>query len=162
MRLYVAEGSGLDSKNVIPGNEKFPAPNELYASVLLLSSSQVGSKETLRKYDGITNRGKTYGYFRTIYSVQWYYKGAIAAASRFRNYCGSDMGLLNAERFNIAITNYSDIRRIDVLEDADLEERTNIDLTVDHVGRIDQDIGVIREVDVDFNRFKEFSIKINN
>ena len=93
LRWWVALGSGLTPSMVQPANSGQPAPNEDYATLLMVRDSQPG-KPVQRRVIG--NDGDvdetTIAVVRGRYSVQWYRDGAADRASQFRVWVYSTRG----------------------------------------------------------------------
>ena len=93
VRAFVARGSGLDSKLVIPSEQGAPVPNALFASVLLITDDANDNPTALE----IVRNGK---YFRAYqqtrlatFSIQFYGKNAVRTCSQFCLWVGTDKGL---------------------------------------------------------------------
>ena len=98
VRAFVAEGSGLDSDHVIPGNAKGPRWKDRYASLLL----RTDQRRSYPEHRGLCNAaGLLTGTLqveprRAIYSLQFYRDGAVELAERFDRWAQSEVGLLQA------------------------------------------------------------------
>ena len=144
VRRIVAEGSGIDSSLVIPGNDPHPAPQSLYASVLLVNSWVQGAA-----YDGGTVRDEVTSLdvpsvvlnVTSVYSVQWYREGAMDVGVRFRMWCESSDGASRIAERGMLLSRCGDLRRLDFVISSNYEERAGLDLTLRHV----QSMGVVRD-----------------
>jgi len=132
LRGFVATGSGIDVMLVmpgddLPGDDKGPAPKTAYASVKYVEGSRDGYPAV--RYD--TNGLATIATPKTsLYSVQFYRAGAIAAAEAFEAWVESPLGLDAATEAGFQIEFPLELRRLDTLISDVSEERVGIDLTV--------------------------------
>ena len=125
IRSYVAAGSGLRSQVVIPGNDVGPAPQELYASVLLIHQEIRGIPANI--FDGEAE-GRTLATVHGRYSVQWFRSGARDAAFRLAVWISSSVGLEAAVSRGFTMLRVSDVRQLDELVSDAWEERAGLDL----------------------------------
>ena len=148
IRWWVALGSGLDPKYVQPGNSGRPAPNEPYATVLLINSSQPG--RPWRDGSLIDHAGEpdddmisetTVAVVRGRYSIQWYREGAADMAAQMRVWAHSSLGTeaalagylplprlayyhgIDGPFVPFAVQKLSDPSRLDLIVADDYEER---------------------------------------
>jgi len=153
IRAYVAEGSGLDPENVIPGNENAPSPNKLYATVLLIDDSEIGTnQEIVGDADDMNNFKApvtTLGSQVARYSVQFYRPGAIDACKAFRKYKSTPLGKLFLQGNNITLKLGSEIQRIDAIISDEFEERARIEIEVRYQDSLVQSLDTIGTVNVD-------------
>ena len=100
VRALVAAGSGLDLNQVIPGNDGGPAPDGLFASVLLIHQDTEGIPATPMRLraDELSLDAPTIATVTGRYSVQWFRRGAHDAARRFATWVWSPAGLAHARR----------------------------------------------------------------
>ena len=149
IRSYVAMGSGLPSHLVIPGNDHGPAPQELYASVMLIHQDIRGIP--VNQFDGEAEI-RTLATVRGRYSVQWFRDGAREAVVRFAVWTSSPEGLQAAGSRGFTVHLVSDIRQLDELVSESWEERSGIDIdigflyslehSVDSFGAVGVELGV--------------------
>ena len=131
VRRFVADGTGLDSKWVIPGNDDGTRPEVPYASVLLVEDTGEGHADmTYRPDDTIM-----YGHTQRIawYSVQFYRKGASVLALRLASWVETQTGLDRAESYGFSVADEGlplTPRRLDDEVDSQWEERVVVDLRV--------------------------------
>ena len=99
VRAYIAEGTGLESNLVRPGNAKGPRPKDPYATLLL----QNDQRRSYPEHRGLCN---TAGIFtgtlqveprRATYSLQFYRDGAVDLAEAFDRWAQSEIGLIQAQ-----------------------------------------------------------------
>ena len=101
VRAFVAEGSGIDTSLVMPGNRNAPTPiitDGAWATVLLVSDQPQG--QTFGRDENEGWRIWTVQYRVAIFSVQFFSQpdgGAVESAARFCLWCGSDDALIAAE-----------------------------------------------------------------
>ena len=95
VRAFVARGSGLATKRVRPGNQNAPWPDELNATVLRITDRAEGRAIPRDEDDGDTIANHQHRIAR--YSIQFFGKGAVAAADRFVAWAESDEGILAAQ-----------------------------------------------------------------
>lgn len=153
LRAFVALGSEIDRRFVIPGNDSGPVPPGLFASVTLIHDSTEGQpNETLRDTaDGV--RADLAITHRATYSIQFYRKGANATAAAFVAWLDSPLAKLEEDRvlpeFNYArfrVVNPLTIRNVTEIITDEFEERVAIDLTIDYAQPYSQDVGRVEEV----------------
>lgn len=157
VRAYVAEGSGLEGSHCIPGNEKAPAPKELYASVLLIDEHPHGTTwDRPRRTNELTSlEGEPTGDLdvyesNTVrYSVQWYREGARDAGRRFKLWARSPIGRDGASKRGLTFMGYSDLRRLDAIEDTGYEERVGLDLEIGIVTTYREEPGHVETARID-------------
>ncbi len=101
IREYVAQGSGLITQQVIPGNSKGPRELSTYASVLLMSDDRLNYpiRTQRTRMDGGRMMGYTDDlvYRRARYSLQFYREGATDRAVQFDTWAMSENGLTWAQ-----------------------------------------------------------------
>ena len=138
IRKFVATGSGIDSKWVIPGNDNAPSPRAPFASVLLITDNADGLPAIREADEGDDDvRLHNTRDRRATYSVQFYRKGAHENASKFVAWAVSDVGNLAAEEFGFRAQRVGDVRQLDDVVSDDFEERCGLDLTLDYQ-RVDE------------------------
>ena len=169
IRWWVAMGSGLTPQYVMPGNSGRPAPNESYATVLLISTSQRGRPVHVlrRDDDGIDLVERTEAIINARYSLQWY-RGEAAAdhASRFRTWAYSTQGrhscatgrsvLPNVSEYHgiggefvpFVMMNLTDPARLDAIISGDEEPRYTATLDIQHVQVLEAALQRIAETDI--------------
>ena len=98
IRAFVAQGSGLEARDVRPGNFAGPRPKDPYATLLL----RTDQRRSYPEHRGLCNAaGLLTGTLqveprRAIYSLQFYRDGAVELAERFDRWAQSEVGLLQA------------------------------------------------------------------
>ena len=101
IREYVAEGSGLSTQHVIPGNSKGPREIVTYASVLLMSDDRLNYPIRAQRHRMIGGQMTGYTddlvYRRARYSLQFYRAGATENAVQFDTWAMSENGLTWAQ-----------------------------------------------------------------
>ena len=130
VRGYIADGSEMDSKYVIPGNDNGPAPEQQYATCLLITSGR-DSMNWSRAYE--SNAQTVVAVYTSLtlkYSVQWYRKGSRDAAEAFRAWASSPLGQNSAERRGLTFYRTSDLRQLDAMISDQWEERVGLDLMI--------------------------------
>ena len=90
VRMYVAKGSGLDPKDVIPGNDPHPRPYVSYATLLPFNDRRTGYPARLQDEDAEMTSSSSYR--RASFSLQFYRKGAMDYARDFVIWCESEIG----------------------------------------------------------------------
>lgn len=145
VRGYVAQGSGLPSDKVVPGNEMIadnvlvgdadlrvrnapPLPAQPYASALLIDDAGVGHPE-------LTAYGDMLGFRqlrRATYSVQFYGDQAMSLARRFDAWSRSAIGL-DAELYQPFRLERMTVRQMDAIVDDEPYGRAGIDLVLMYV-----------------------------
>ena len=96
VRRYVALGSGLLNRNVIRGNTNARRPADVYATVLPISDQ--GAAYPISGQVAGEPGTVTMVYYRSLFSVQWYYDDAMGYAKAFDVWTKSPRGLDVAER----------------------------------------------------------------
>ena len=151
IRAYVAAGSGLDpGKHVIPGNDKGPAPKELYATVLLVTSTGQGVPYRIVSNANVDVNDETVRTVRAQYSVQWFRKGARDAAQQFATWTSSFAGIQDAAERRLTFLGVSAVRQIDLIVSDDWEERAGVDLDVGYLESVTQQTTAIESVGIGF------------
>ena len=130
VRSYVAAGSGLQSEAVIPGFDNGPAPETLYASVLLIHQDIQGVPVTV--FDGGAE-ARTVATMRGRYSVQWFRRGARNAALSFAIWASSPEGREAADTRKLTYIRVSDIHQLDELVSEAWEQRAGLDLDLGYL-----------------------------
>lgn len=148
VRAYVAEGSGLASAAVIPGNDSGPSPTEPYATVLLVASRQDGVNPARCRVEGGEVRATVLSSIESTWSVQWYREGSRDRARAFRLWADSPLGVLDAGRRGLTFRRCSDVRQIDEIVSETWEERAGLDLVVGLVQTAEQNLGLMETVPV--------------
>ena len=146
LRAFVAEGSGLESKNVIPANDSNPVPLDPFATVLVVD-------ETDRSYFDRIERDTNFTYTnnertgvedtdiredlsvqrRARVSVQFMRRGAVDNLDDFILFIGSTDSLILEEGYGFRTQMPYEQRRLDTVISDRYEERAGIDLVVDYV-----------------------------
>ena len=93
LRWWVALGSDLAPSMVQPANSGQPAPNEDYATLLMVRDTLPGKPVQRRVIRGDSDIDETtIAIVRGRYSVQWYRDGAADRAAQFRVWVYSSRG----------------------------------------------------------------------
>ena len=130
VRAMVAEATGIPNSNVIPGNDNHPAPNSLYATVLIISITGEGiDSEVARDADDDTEtdlniKGNRIGNF----SVQIFRAGAADAIESLLSFGASSVGQIWLEENNLTWRKASDTRILDAVMGSKWEERRSVDI----------------------------------
>ncbi len=127
VRAFVAAGSGIDPKNVIPGDDNNPRPNVLYATVKPITDRTIGvPQEVYRPGAGNPNTEVDVhisSWESPVYSVQFYRDGARDAAKRARLYAHNPEARRILAQSGLAWRTASDITNINDLLSTKYEER---------------------------------------
>ena len=129
VRGLVATGSGLNTKFVIPGNDKGQRPSVTYASVLPMPDTRLGYPQN----DPISTGVRTTTWRVRNYSVQWYRDDAYDTALRFEAWSSADPGLDALEVENVRFVRPFYIQRLDNIVSDHYEERAVMTLGVKYV-----------------------------
>ena len=114
LRNYIAEGSGLDPHYVARPDKTTPVSFKLpYATVLNLSHREQGTP-ILHQLPAPGFGTTQLQYFRSTYSVQWFYDAAEANALAFSLWSKSEFGLTAAENAGFRLDWPLNIQRLDV------------------------------------------------
>ena len=150
VRGFVAAGSGLESRRVRPGNSDGPAPNELYATVLLIHQAIDGIPETPLRLSAEGERldAETHANVRSRYSVQWFRPGAHDAAKRLSVWASSPTGRDLASSLGLTFIRVSDIRQLDDIVSNAWEERAGLDLDLGYIQTLAQTVDYFRDTPV--------------
>ncbi len=149
VRAYVAEGSGLLRQRVRPGNAPGLAPQDLYATVLLIQADHLGIDSIVLTPDALDEtivQAIVLGAIWATYSVQWFRTGARDAAMTFHQWASSPLGQLSAEQRGLTYQRCSAVRQLNEIVSEEWEERAGLDLTLSYAQRTDQQIGTIQTV----------------
>ena len=142
IRHFVAQASGLEWNDVIPGNEGGKRPDGVYASVTPRTPQFNGSSN-------IRDGGVTAQSVSIPYDVAWFGKEGYGAALRFRlwtkGYAGVDYqvsppivtGASDMPAFPFTVSGISELQNIsvqswpfDTIDDADFEQRWQCEMWV--------------------------------
>ena len=160
LRAFVAEGSGLATDHVIPGNDRGPRPGMPYASLLLSDDPRLAYPVRYQQPgDEMTT---TVSYRRANYSLQFYRDGAAGRARDFCVFAESEIGLTMAEDgilrrdangmvigpaldggFRVVQTPPLSVQRLDEITGDAFEERAVVNLVIDYAHTADQPTGQI-------------------
>lgn len=147
VRAFVAQGSGLNAHSgVIEGNSRGKRPSGTYADLLLIDDVPQGLAAHQQEDNGQT---VTQNWYRATFSLQFYRKGAVDRARRFRMWAESELGLMAADDSNFRVVFPLTVQRLDLPVEAAIEERALIDFAVDYVHHIQQQTGIIDDIAVD-------------
>lgn len=126
----VSKATGIEISNVIPGNDNAPAPNSLYATVLVISITGEGiDSEIARDASDDTEidlniKGNRIGNF----SVQIYREGAADVIESLLSFGASSVGQYWLEQNNLTWRRASDTRNLDAVMGGEWEERRSVDI----------------------------------
>lgn len=126
----VAEATGIERSNVIPGNDNAPAPNSLYATVLVISIAGEGvDSEVARDASDDTEtdlniKGNRIGSF----SVQTYRDGAADAIESLLSFGATSVGQIWLQENSLTWRKASDTRNLDAVMGSKWEERRSVDI----------------------------------
>ena len=150
IRAYVAAGSGLASSQVIPGYTDGPAPNGLYASVLLINEAIQGIPGTIFNLSesGQGLKAPVRATVRASYSVQWFREGSRDAARRFSVWASSPAGRELAAARGLTFLSVSDVRQLDDIVSDAWEERAGLDLEIGYIQMLTQALDYIEAAPV--------------
>ena len=151
IRAYVAAGSDLDADtHVFPGNDKGPAPKELYATVLLVTSASQGVPYRIVTNADVDLDDETVRTVRAQYSVQWFRDGARDAAQQFATWTSSFAGIQDAAERRLTFLGVSAVRQIGLIVSDGWEERAGLDLDVGYLESVTQQTTAIESVGIGF------------
>ena len=147
LRAYVAQGSGLPTEQVVPGNERATRPYAPYATLLRINNSRLAWPVS-RYASGVTT---TASYRRNHYSLQFYRKGASDYSLAFLVFVASEIGQTVAEDGGFEVVQEPPLtdERLDDMAGDDLEERVLINMPIDYIHVATQDTGTIDQFDGD-------------
>ena len=149
IRRWVAAGSDIDDRFVIPGNKDAGSPNRLYATVLLITPSLRGTawKRTLTVNGQTVERTRAFA--EDLYSVQWFRDGARDAARRFSVWSQSEAGRISASVRSFTFMGVSRIRQIDSIISTKWEERYGLDLKITYFQTLDLPVETFAGISVE-------------
>ncbi len=150
VRSFVARGSELHTRQVIPANDGRSALLGFYATVLMISPSVQGIPESHRSLSSVPGEIDvlTTGSIRARYSVQWFREGAMDAARRFSIWTSSPEGLEAAAELGIATLLVSEVRRVDDIITLEFEERASLDLDIGYRERVTTSVNKLEGADI--------------
>lgn len=136
IRRYVAAGSGLERTHVIPANAPGPAPDGVFATVLILRTEQMGhpysadyvprdSPDDVRRVVEIARQSEC--------SVQFHRTGALEAAKRLSIWTATEAAKRSEVESAFRLVSDFTIMRLDERVGPSFEERASLDLTINHV-----------------------------
>ena len=137
IRDFVAAGSGIPIRFVIPGNADIPRPKQLYATVLWIDGEPRMVDQT---------RLRTSLEIEDVFSVQWYRDGAQAAARRFIVWAQSDLALLEQQRGGFRVVRPFGLRNLDYVVSNKFEQRVGLDMRVRWCYALSEDSGTVQEL----------------
>ena len=140
LRAYIAEGSGLAGRYVIPGNDRGTSPKSPYATVLALNHWQVGT-QILHQLPAPLFGTTSLQYMHSTYSVQWFYDAAEVNALAFSLWHQTEFGLTAAEKAGFRLDWPLHIDRLDVPFGDGWERRMRLDLGLQWAYSAAQDTG---------------------
>ena len=143
-RSFVAIGSNLLTTLVLPGNDDGPAPQDLYATVLLIDDQKM-FQSIYSEHDNILYQRDAR---RAFFSVQFYRAGAMDAADRFAAWGESEVALDEAQKRHFTLWKLMPIRRIDRIITSANQERAGIDALVDYWCDTRHDPGIAEHVPI--------------
>ncbi len=127
VRGYIAEGSGLPTDHVIPGDSNGPREPDAYASASLIGTRRTGSPI----YEDLGDDGVLHGIrHEARFTVNWYRDGAHSNALAFVAWSESEVGIAAAGNDNISIGGGIELRDVDLLVQGRVEERAQADIVV--------------------------------
>lgn len=136
LRAFVARGSGLESKFVIPSRQDGPAPTAPYATVFPYLRTALASAYTLTdRTDPDAPRERTYQNAALRASVRFFRSGSLNRADRFQLWAYSPMGRLVATSHGLTFQRTTQVRDITQRVSAKWEEGAQLDLFMMHALR---------------------------
>ena len=147
IRAFVAEGSGLDPKYVIPGNDPHPRPSTPYATLLRIPPDVRRAYPV--RYQQANGTTTSISYRRAAFSLQFYRKDSMELADAFVIYAESENGLTMAEDGEFAVVQVPALsweRIDDIIGDA-YEQRALVNLMIDYARTTSQNTGVIDQIE---------------
>ena len=131
IRKWVADGSDIDSENVLPGQQDIPRSDGVFASVLLIDDEEQSLPIEV-DFPTLTHHHLDVRLVRrAMYSVQWYREGAVAAADRFQLWANSSLGTMAAQEAGFALDEIH-LRQLNEPISQAWEERAQADVTLDY------------------------------
>ena len=127
VRQFVAVGSGLPERCVIPSRTDGPAPKDNYATLLLFHRRPLGQRYTIGD--------RFYQHTRASFSVQFYRKGAADYAECFEVWAGSPLAQLEARKRGLIFVNTSGARELSQVISSKWEERVALNLVMTYTPR---------------------------
>ncbi len=155
VRGFIAIGAGLPGNYVIPGNDNAPAPQSVFASLLLLTDDVVGFP-VIQIIDRGEEEGLQYRQRldrRALYSLQFFRDGASAAAYKFIAWAASDLGVQEAAARGFRGQRFGGVRQIDAAVGDIWEKRIGLDLMVDYWQYDDFDIHALESAPIEVAGF---------
>ena len=131
VREIVAEGSLLNPKNVIPGNDSSPSPSGAYATVLPMLYARPGIDSSIIEIDNVNTpnedvRERLVGLLVGTWSVQFYREDAYLRALRFHQWCYSSQASDYMQERSLSFVDCSDIKQIDKIVSWNWERRAGV------------------------------------
>ena len=164
LRKWVAAGSGLADQDVIPGETDGPAPNGLYASVILITPRIVGLPYVRRERneDGIQIDQDTIALVRDRYAIQWHRSEVIGingedvrihatdVGRQFTVWASSPKSLELAAEKGFTLHRVTDIRPLDEIDrGGKWEERIGVEVDVGYTQHLVQPLNPIEIINID-------------
>ena len=151
VRRYVAQGSGVEPKYVLPGfKDGQPVPDEVYATVLLIDDRQLGYVgEAVVDDPDDEHNTLTYqrNFKRAVFSVQFYRAGALATAHRFVAWMQSPFSQEYEGLYCFSPQPPFIVRDLSDIIGDDWEGRASLDLSLDYAADYRYSTGRIETAD---------------
>jgi hypothetical protein len=140
VRELVAEASGIDINNVIPGNDSDPSPNNLYATVLEITTISEGIDSEVQRNSVTPNKVEMHskGNRIGVFSVQFFRDGAADAIRNLAAWPSTSVAQIWLNENGITWKRLGDIRNIDAVIATKYEQRRSVDIEIRYTSlRID-------------------------
>lgn len=137
---------------VIPSNANFPAPTETYATALQISDLRDGYSFNDNVYNQTEDKNiiTTYSNRQVTYSIQIYRDSNVLGLARFLSfYAATPNGEYYLSKNGLTLIDWSNIRDLTTLIDAEMEPRASIDLTFGQVVTFTQEVNRMVEINID-------------
>lgn len=161
VQTYLAAAMGIPGPRVIKGKDAGnPAPNELYATYIILADRELGvdNIRTTAKGDGTLMDHSIRGEREVTYSVQTYREGAEDAIRRLQNFHLRPDGERALFQNSLFFNEIGDIREIGSIISGEWEERFATEIIFTVVTTDTDEINSIGSVGITINESAETDI----
>lgn len=147
VRKLVADGCGLASSLVIPGNDDSPPPVGTFASVLPMRTEEQGVPIEWVRDQAAPDEDvdiEVWSQVTGTWSVDWFrFEGSgatpVSLAERFRAWCSSSLAHEQMQAVSMTFVRCSAVRQLDELVSQSWELRAQLDVSLAYWQRLSQE-----------------------
>lgn len=151
LRSLAAQGSGLASSLVIPGNTDAPDPTEEYATLTMVSDRAHGTPTLLYQYSS-GSMAEHYSQVRMAqYDLQFFGDSASDKAASFSTWIDTAAGILAQNKEDLTIVSHAEIEQVDEIVSEQWETRAIIGFECAYNRSAETAVGTIDSADIRIN-----------